>query len=185
MKNFFIILLTVALCVTNIFSFTVCAESESKPVYADSLNNGTYNIEVDSSSSMFRIVDCKLVVSDGKMTALMTMSGQGYGMVFPGTGEEALNADPSRHIDFTLNGDGQKVFELPVEALDTPIDCAAWSIKKEQWYDRKLVFKSETLPKEAFKFSIHSVIILISSAVVILAVVIVIVFIRRKRSGGK
>lgn len=67
---------------------------------------------------MFKIVDCRLVVSGGKMSAFMTMSGQGYGMVFLGTGDEALNADESMYIDFTLNDNGQKVFEIPLEALD-------------------------------------------------------------------
>ena len=52
----------------------VCAQTESKEaVYADSLNDGEYEITVDSSSSMFRVVKCKLIVSGGKMTALMTM----------------------------------------------------------------------------------------------------------------
>lgn len=184
MKKIFLILLCTIIFFANFAGITAYAESELKPIYADSINDGEYGIEVDSSSSMFRIVDCRLVVSGGKMSAFMTMSGQGYGMVFLGTGDEALNADESTYIDFTLNGDGQKVFEIPLEALDKKINCAAWSIKKEKWYDRELVFKSETLPKGALKNSAFPVIIIVS-AIVILVVVIIIIFICRKKFGGK
>lgn len=30
----------------------------------------------------------------------------------------------------------------PLKALDEDTACAAWSIRKEQWYDRTLVFES-------------------------------------------
>ena len=65
---------------------------EGTPVYADVLNDGTYDITVESSSSMFNIEACQLTVADGKMTAAMTMGGTGYLYVFPGTGEEAAAA---------------------------------------------------------------------------------------------
>ena len=121
------------------------------PVTADMLNDGTYNISVKSSSSMFNITNCDLTVSDGKMTALMTMSGKGYGKVFMGTGEEALIADENAFIPDVPNEEGLNTFSVPVEALNTDTDCAAWSRKKEAWYDRTLVFMSDELPEEAFK----------------------------------
>ena len=40
---------------------------------------------------------------------------------------------------------------MPVEALDTGLDCAAFSKKKEMWYDRTLVFRADSLPQEAFR----------------------------------
>ena len=46
---------------------------ESTPVYADVLNDGTYDITVESSSSMFNIEACQLTVADGKMPAAMAM----------------------------------------------------------------------------------------------------------------
>ena len=46
-------------------------EKEMTPIYADDINDGTYSIEVKSSSSMFRIIDCELTVRDGKMSAVM------------------------------------------------------------------------------------------------------------------
>ncbi len=37
-----------------------------------------------------------------------------------------------------------------ITALNEKINCAAWSLKKEKWYDRELVFCSDLLPQEAF-----------------------------------
>ncbi|HWR23790.1 MAG TPA: hypothetical protein VN366_10000 [Feifaniaceae bacterium] len=122
---------------------------EAIPIYADQIAEGAYAIEVLSSSSMFRVVDAQLRVKDGAMTCVMTMSGQGYGKLYMGTGEQAL-ADTEEHtIPSVINADGAVTFEVPVEALDMDIDCAAWSIKKESWYDRVLVFQSAPIPADA------------------------------------
>ena len=56
------------------------------PVTVDQLKDGEYEIEVDSSSSMFKITACTLTVDDGQMTARMTMGGTGYLRVYMGTG---------------------------------------------------------------------------------------------------
>ena len=129
---------------------TVPEETEPPVIYADQLVDGVYEITVESSSSMFRVVHCELIVSEGSMTAAMTMSGDGYGMVYMGTGEAALAADETGYIPFVLTDAGAKVFTVPVEALNMELDCAAWSIRKEKWYDRTLVFESVQLPAEAF-----------------------------------
>ena len=47
------------------------------PIYGSDIKDGTYDVTVDSSSSMFNITKCALTVSDGKMTAEMTMGGKG------------------------------------------------------------------------------------------------------------
>lgn len=124
-------------------------ETEPPVIYADRIQEGSYEIEVESSSSMFRVVKCVLTVADGAMTADMTMSGQGYGFVYMGTGEEAAADDQESYIPFALEEDGMKTFTVPVEALNMELDCAAWSIKKEKWYDRTLVFLSDAIPAEA------------------------------------
>ena len=118
-------------------------------VEADKLKDGEYDINVDSSSSMFKITECKLTVADGKMTAKMTMSGSGYEYLFMGTGEAAEKAAESDYINADESGDAV-TFTVPVEALDKEIDCAAFSKRKEQWYDRKLVFRADSLSDEAF-----------------------------------
>lgn len=123
------------------------------PVTGEHLNPGTYNgIEVSSSSSMFKIVDCVLTVNeDGTMSAVLTLSGKGYGKLFMGTGAEAEKADETAYIPFVENPDGKYTYTVPVNAFDTPIDCAAFSIKKEKWYERVIEFSSSSLPIEAFK----------------------------------
>ena len=40
---------------------------------------------------------------------------------------------------------------MPVEALDQGLPCAAFSRKKEKWYDRTLLFRADSLPLEAWK----------------------------------
>ena len=121
------------------------------PIYGDELNDGTYDAEVVSSSSMFKIVDCQLTVKEGEITALMTMSSDGYLKLFMGTGEEAAEAGEEEYIPFAENDEGQQTYQVPVEALDMGISCAAFSRRKEKWYDRTLVFKASSLPTEAFK----------------------------------
>lgn len=119
------------------------------PIYADSLKEGTYPLEVLSSSSMFHIIGCELTVEGGEMTAAITLSGEGYLKLFMGTGEEAVAADESEYITFELDDEGKQVYEVPVEALDMGINCAAWSKRKEKWYDRVLVFEASSLPQDA------------------------------------
>lgn len=119
------------------------------PVTGSQIKDGTYDIKVDSSSSMFKITSCSLTVENGEMTAVMTMSGQGYLYVFMGKGEDA--SDESKYIPFVENENGEHTFTVPVEALDKAIDCSAFSKKKEQWYDRTLLFNASSLPADAFK----------------------------------
>lgn len=119
------------------------------PITADMLQDGTYEINVESSSSMFNIVKAELTVAEGKMTCAMTMSGKGYLYLFMGTGEEAAAASEDAYIPFEEVED-EHVFTVPVEALDQETDYAAFSKRKETWYDRTLVFSSEMLPEEAY-----------------------------------
>lgn len=128
---------------------TDVVEEGMVPVSGDSLKDGTYPITVDSSSSMFRVVRCELTVLDGEMTAEMTMGGTGYLRVFPGTGEEAAAAADTDWIPYAEQADGSHAFTVPVEALDQGIPCAAFSKKKEKWYDRTLVFRADSLPADA------------------------------------
>lgn len=121
------------------------------PVYADVLQDGTYDVTVDSSSSMFSVTACELTVAEGTMTAVMHMGGTGYLYIYPGTGEEAAQAEESTLIPYAEDESGAHTFTFPVEALDMGLDCAAFSKKKELWYDRTLVFRADSLPQEAFR----------------------------------
>ena len=119
------------------------------PVLVSELRDGVYQIQVDSSSSMFRIEACELTVKDGSMTADMKMGGTGYLKLYMGTGEEAAKAPEENMIPFEEAADGSHHFTVPVEALDKELDCAAFSKKKEKWYDRVLVFRADSLPADA------------------------------------
>lgn len=118
-------------------------------VCADALKDGTYDIAVDSSSSMFKIAGCTLTVADGKMTAELTINSKSYEALFAGTAEDAAQADPALLIKPQEDENASK-FVFPVEALDQETDCAALSRKKQLWYSRKLVFRADSLPDEAF-----------------------------------
>ena len=122
-------------------------DEDMSPVYGSELNDGVYDITVDSSSSMFNITRCSLTVKNGEMTAVMTMGGTGYLYLYMGKGENAAEAD---YIPFEENADGEHSFTVHVEALDMPVDCAAYSKNKEKWYDRTLIFRSDSLPDSAF-----------------------------------
>ena len=124
-------------------------EADMEAVYGDEVKDGVYTIDVSSSSSMFKITDCSLTVDEGEMTAVITLGGDGYLKLFMGTGEEAVKASEDEYITFTENEEGFQTYEVPVEALDMGIDCAAWSKRKEKWYDRVLVFEASSLPQDA------------------------------------
>ena len=144
-------------------------EAGMVPVPASDLLPGSYEVQVDSSSSMFKIAGCELTVPEGAaagsesgtaetenaaaggMQALLTMSGSAYLYVYPGTAEEAAAADQSGYIKSVDNAEGKNTFLFPVEALDQGIPCAAFSKKKEMWYDRTLVFRADSLPLSAFR----------------------------------
>ena len=119
------------------------------PVSAADLKEGTYDISVESSSSMFKIISCALTVKDGAMTARMTMGGTGYLYVYMGTGEEASKVPESDLISFEENSDGTHSFTVPVETLNEVLPCTAFSKKKEKWYDRELVFEASGIPAES------------------------------------
>ena len=91
--------------------------------------NGIYSMDVTSSSSMFKVVDCILTAKDGKMSAVLTLSGTGYGYLYMGTKEEAASADQSSWIPYQVNIEGKYTYTVQVEALDKEIAVAAYSIK--------------------------------------------------------
>lgn len=119
------------------------------PIYGDDVEDGVYDITVESSSSMFKIVKAQLIVEDGNMKAVMTMGGKGYLKVFMGTGKEAAEAELSEYMDFEEDSEGNHTFTVPVEALDKAMPCAAFSKNKEKWYDRSLLFEAKSLPEGA------------------------------------
>ena len=129
-------------------------EDSMIPIAGDQVKDGTYHVTVKSSSKMFDITACELTVEGGKMTAVMHMGGTGYLYVYMGTGEQAAAASESDYIPFTEEADGTHSFTVPVDALDEGIDCAAFSKKKEKWYDRTILFRADSLPMDALADSV-------------------------------
>ena len=117
-----------------------------QPVTADQVKEGTYEIKAESSSPFFKLCKTKLTGRDGKMTAEMGLDSKSYPLVYMGTAQEAAAAPYGDYIEF--DGDAW-TFTVPVSALDQEIDCAAYSKRRKQWYDRKLMFYAATLPKDA------------------------------------
>ena len=131
-------------------------EEGMEPINGEQVNDGVYDITVDSSSRMFHITSCELTVQDGKMSAVMTMSGTGYLYVFMGTGEQAVQADESEYIGFEQTDSGEHTFTVPVEALDKEISCTAFSKNKKKWYDRTLVVRADSLPTDALSEAVRT-----------------------------
>ncbi len=199
-KRFFSMLLAVTVFV-GISAITVFAEADEtrQPIYASGLNSGTYDIKVTSSSSMFKIVKCELTVSDSDMTAVMTLSGKGYEKLYMGKGEQAIEASDGDYIYYVEDADGKYTYTVPVEALDTGIDCTAFSFKKKQWYDRVIVFESDSLPEGAFindtnqlsttgrmaDLSPFYIVLIVCAAVAAIVVTIVVVAIFARNTGKR
>ena len=124
------------------------------PVHADDLLDGIYPVAMRSSSSMFKADHVKLEVKDGSMQAYLFMTSQSYVYMFPGTAQDAANANEDQYIPLektALDGEELEAFRLPVAALDDGLSFSSYSRRKEKWYDRTLLFEADSLPVEAFR----------------------------------
>lgn len=117
-------------------------EVETERVY---LADGVYQVKAESSSSMFKIEKAEMTVAGEDITAVITLSGTGYGKLYMGTAKEAEAADETEYIVFEEDAEGAYTYTLPSIKLDQPIDCAAYSSKKEEWYDRQITFLSSSI----------------------------------------
>lgn len=111
------------------------------------LEDGTYKVQVTSSSAMFKVTDCVLTVKEGLIRAQLTLSGKGYGYLYSGTAKQAATAETSQWAPYVVNDNGGYMYTIQISGLDTEIPVAAYSIKNKKWYDRTLVFQSDSLQK--------------------------------------
>ncbi len=123
------------------------------PIRAQDVNDGVYEIEVESSSKFFRVEKAILKVKDGKMSADLTLSSASYKFVYPGTAEEAAKAPLDKYVELKER-DAQGSFTMPVSGLNEEILCAAFSKKKKAWYDRTILFDAGSLPAKALKINV-------------------------------
>ena len=122
------------------------------PVSGNMIEDGEYVVGTECSSSFFRIEEAKLTVKDGKMTALLRMYSSSYPLVYPGTAEEAAAAEYEDYIP-SVEIDDYDTFTVPVEALDTELQLAAFSKRKKAWYPRKILFHASDIPSDRLRFS--------------------------------
>lgn len=116
--------------------------------------DGIYEATAETGAAMFKVVKVKLTAKDGKMTALITLSGVGYNYLYLGTAADVA-ADESAWIaskgegEYTLNGETKTglQFEIPVEALDQGLAVAAHAVKSGKWFDRTITIASSSLKK--------------------------------------
>ncbi|MCR5237071.1 MAG: ABC transporter substrate-binding protein [Lachnospiraceae bacterium] len=128
-------------------------DSAYTPVTASELKDGEYLIDIESSSSMFKVADTLLVVSGNSMEAVLRIESDSYQFMYPGTAKEAASDTEDHYIRFGQNDAGDQLYRVPVEALDKALPFAAFSKKKQQWYDRTLLFKSDALSDDVYKES--------------------------------
>lgn len=102
--------------------------------------NGTYEIEVETDSSMFRSEACVLTVEDGTYTAALSLPGEGFSKLYFGSAEDAPDAPADEVYEYYLNDDGKYTFDIPVAALDEELPIAAFGQRRDTWYDHTITF---------------------------------------------
>lgn len=105
--------------------------------------DGSYAVAVQSSSPYFKIVEATLRVRGGEMFADIVIGSASYDRMRVGA-EEIQGA----------RSDGRTTFRIPVPALNQPIECAAHSVKRDQWYDRALLVDAASLPEGTLAFAL-------------------------------
>lgn len=131
------------------------SEAPSTEPSENTLADGTYTVETETNNKMFKVISTKLTVKNGKMEALIMLSGTGYDHLYLGHAEDAeTNQDQwikwKDEIPYTT-ADGQektgRTYVIPVSALDQAIPVTVYSKTKKQWFERTITLKSEGMKK--------------------------------------
>ena len=118
------------------------------PIAGSYVKDGTYDVQVRSSSKYFKIQSARLQVSGGMMQLTAVMGSTAYEYVYPGFGVEAAAAEQSQYIELEKTDEGSS-FTIPVQGLNQPFSCTAFSKRRHKWYDRTLLVDAASLPAEA------------------------------------
>ena len=131
------------------------SEAPSTEPSENTLADGTYTVETETNNKMFKVVSTKLTVKNGKMEALIMLSGTGYDHLYLGYAKDVEdNQDQwikwKDEIPYTT-ADGQektgRTYVIPVSALDQAIPVTVYSKTKKQWFERTITLKSEGMKK--------------------------------------
>ena len=120
------------------------------PIRAADIEDGEYEVAVQSNSPYFKIVRAVLRVAGDAMEAGIELGSQSYSQVYMGD-MAAAAADAQGAIPGTATAEGTS-FTIPVPALNAPFDCAAYSKNRQRWYDRQLLVDAASLPASALAF---------------------------------
>ena len=114
-------------------------ESEEKvePTEKKTLKDGTYKVKATTDRKMFYLypkesnpAEIILVKKNGKMTATITLTGEGYDYVYMGTPAQAKKAGKSKWIKAKIVN-GYYTFTIPVSELDKKLPLTPHSSKYE------------------------------------------------------
>lgn len=131
------------------------SEAPSTEPSENTLADGTYTVKTETNNQMFKVISTKLTVKNGKMEALIMLSGTGYDHLYLGHAEDVeANRDQwikwKDEIPYTT-ADGQektgRTYVIPVSALDQAIPVTVYSKSKKQWFERTITLKSEGMKK--------------------------------------
>ena len=127
--------------------------SISSTAAAGELADGTYTVDFNTDSSMFRANEAlngkgTLTVKDGKMTAHVSLQSKKILNLFVGLAADAEKdgaklLEPTTDTVKYADGTTEEVygFDIPVEALDKEFDLALIGTK-DKWYDHKVSFSN-------------------------------------------
>lgn len=122
------------------------ASVSAAAVNASALEDGTYEAEFTTDSSMFHVNEANdgkgvLTVKGGKMTIHVSLASDHILQLFPGTAEDAQKEgavllEPTKDTVKYSDGSEEIVngFDIPVEAIDTEFPLALIGTKGK-WYD--------------------------------------------------
>ena len=131
------------------------SEAPSTEPSENTLADGTYTVKTETNNQMFKVISTKLTVKNGKMEALIMLSGTGYDHLYLGYAKDVEdNQDQwikwKDEIPYTT-ADGQektgRTYVIPVSALDQAIPVTVYSKTKKQWFERTITLKSEGMKK--------------------------------------
>ena len=117
------------------------------------LADGVYRAEVETGQAMFKVVDCVITSEDGKMTAVITLSGTGYDYLYAGSAKEAYAAAGEGWIPFVQDPEtGKYTYTLELAAVTEPAAVAARSARyasegkgEAAWMDRTLTIVLDSI----------------------------------------
>ena len=113
-------------------------KDDSKDKKKKTLKDGTYKVKATTDRKMFYLYPKEkdpatvvLVKKNGKMTATITLTGDGYDYIYVGTPAQAKKAGKKKWIKYK-KVNGYYTFKIPVSALDKKITVTPHSSKYEK-----------------------------------------------------